>query len=54
MAPGASTGASNLGQAVVANAATQILLRQAPQSIDALAEAFSLSAGERLSDLPDL
>jgi type IV secretory pathway VirB4 component len=38
---------SNLGQAVVANAATQILLRQAPQSIDALAEAFSLSAGER-------
>ncbi len=38
---------SPLGQAVVANAATQILLRQAPQSIDALAEAFALSAGER-------
>jgi type IV secretory pathway VirB4 component len=38
---------SPLGQAVVANAATQILLRQAPQSIDALAEAFGLSAGER-------
>jgi type IV secretory pathway VirB4 component len=38
---------STLGQAVVANAATQILLRQAPQSIDTLAEAFSLSAGER-------
>jgi type IV secretory pathway VirB4 component len=36
-----------LGQAVVANAATQILLRQAPQSIDALADAFALSAGER-------
>ena len=38
---------SPLGQAVVANAATQILLRQAPQAIDALAEAFGLSAGER-------
>ena len=39
--------ANPLGQAVVANAATQILLRQAPQTIDALAEAFGLSAGER-------
>jgi type IV secretory pathway VirB4 component len=38
---------SALGQAVVANAATQILLRQAPQSIDVLAESFGLSAGER-------
>jgi len=38
---------SPLGQAVVANAATQILLRQAPQAIDTLAEAFGLSAGER-------
>jgi type IV secretory pathway VirB4 component len=38
---------SSLGQAVVANAATQILLRQAPQGIDALADAFGLSAGER-------
>jgi type IV secretory pathway VirB4 component len=38
---------SPLGHAVVANAATQILLRQAPQSIDTLAEAFGLSAGER-------
>ena len=38
---------SPLGQAVVANAATQILLRQAPQSIDTLAESFGLSAGER-------
>lgn len=38
---------SDLGQAVVANAATQILLRQAPQAIDAIAEAFRLSAGEQ-------
>ena len=38
---------SPLGQAVVANAATQILLRQAPQTIDTLTEAFGLSAGER-------
>lgn len=39
--------ATDLGQAVVANAATQILLRQAPQTIDALAESFRLSEGER-------
>jgi type IV secretory pathway VirB4 component len=38
---------SPLGQAVVANAATQILLRQAPQTIAALSEAFALSVGER-------
>ena len=38
---------SDLGQAVVANAATQILLRQAPQAIDAVGDAFALSAGER-------
>ena len=38
---------SPLGQAVIANAATQILLRQAPQSVDTLTEAFGLSAGER-------
>lgn len=38
---------SELGQAVVANAATQVLLRQAPQTMDALAEAFRLSEGER-------
>jgi type IV secretory pathway VirB4 component len=38
---------SPLGEAVVANAATQVLLQQAPQAIDALAEAFGLSAGER-------
>jgi type IV secretory pathway VirB4 component len=38
---------SELGQAVVANAATQVLLRQAPQTIEALAEAFRLSEGEK-------
>jgi type IV secretory pathway VirB4 component len=38
---------SPLGQAVVANAATQVLLRQAPQVVDALAESFGLSAGEQ-------
>jgi type IV secretory pathway VirB4 component len=38
---------SQLGAAVVANAATQVLLRQAPQAIDAVADAFHLSAGER-------
>ena len=38
---------SSLGMAVVANAATQILLRQAPQAIDVLTEAFGLSDGER-------
>jgi type IV secretory pathway VirB4 component len=39
--------ASDLGQAVVANAATQILLGQAPQTIDQVAQAFRLSDGER-------
>jgi type IV secretory pathway VirB4 component len=38
---------SELGQAVVANAATQILLRQAPQAISLVSGAFRLSAGER-------
>ena len=38
---------SDLGRAVVANAATQILMRQAPQAIDQVAEAFHLSDGER-------
>ncbi|WP_243639156.1 VirB4 family type IV secretion system protein [Streptacidiphilus pinicola] len=38
--------ATDLGKAVVANAATQILLRQAPQAIDAVTDAFGLSAGE--------
>jgi type IV secretory pathway VirB4 component len=37
---------SDLGQAVVANAATQILMRQAPQAIDAIADAFGLTVGE--------
>ena len=37
---------SDLGRIVVANAATQILLRQAPQAIDEVAAAFDLSAGE--------
>lgn len=39
--------ATDLGQAIVANAATQILLRQAPQAIDRLATAFRLSNGEQ-------
>jgi type IV secretory pathway VirB4 component len=38
---------TELGQAVVANAATQILLRQAPQAIEQIGEAFKLSEGER-------
>ena len=37
---------SELGIAVVANAATQVLMRQSTQSIDAVAEAFGLTAGE--------
>jgi hypothetical protein len=39
--------ATDLGQAIVANAATQILLRQAPQAIDAITDSFDLSDGER-------
>jgi len=38
--------ASDLGQVVVANAATQILMRQAPQAIDEVATTFALTAGE--------
>jgi TraG P-loop domain/Helicase HerA, central domain len=38
---------TDLGQAVVANAATQLLLRQAPQALDPVTEAFGLSEGER-------
>ncbi|WP_419994498.1 VirB4 family type IV secretion system protein [Streptomyces boninensis] len=38
---------SELGRAVVSNAATQILLRQAPQAVDTITEAFHLSRGER-------
>jgi type IV secretory pathway VirB4 component len=38
---------SELGQAVVNNAATQLLLRQAPQAIDEIGQRFRLTAGER-------
>ncbi|WP_235558541.1 ATP-binding protein [Sphaerimonospora mesophila] len=38
---------SDIGQAIIANSTTQILLRQAPQAIDQVAEAFRLSDGER-------
>lgn len=38
---------SDLGHAVVANSATQILLRQAPQAIADIARTFRLSDGER-------
>jgi hypothetical protein len=38
---------TDLGRAVVTNAATQILLRQAPQAIDAVVDTFGLSDGER-------
>jgi type IV secretory pathway VirB4 component len=38
---------STLGQAVIANSATQILMRQAPQAIDTIAEAFHLTDAER-------
>jgi type IV secretory pathway VirB4 component len=38
---------TDIGRAVVSNAATQILLRQAPQAADAVAEAFGLTDGER-------
>jgi len=38
---------SDLGKAVVSNAATQILLRQATQAIDEVTRVFDLSAGER-------
>ena len=39
--------ASELGRAVVANSATQVLLRQAPQAVEEIAAVFALSAGER-------
>ena len=38
---------SDLGKAIVSNAATQILLRQAPQAIDDVAHTFALSEGQR-------
>jgi len=37
---------SDLGQVIIANAATQILMRQAPQAIDAVADVFHLTTGE--------
>ncbi|WP_160050077.1 VirB4 family type IV secretion system protein [Nocardiopsis sp. FR4] len=37
---------TELGRVVIANAATQILLKQAPQNLDRVTEAFHLSAGE--------
>ncbi|GIM87071.1 VirB4 family type IV secretion system protein [Salinispora arenicola] len=39
--------ATEVGRAVVSNAATQVLLRQAPQAIDAVTAAFGLTDGER-------
>jgi type IV secretory pathway VirB4 component len=39
--------ATDLGRAVIANSATQILLRQAPQAIGKVAAEFRLSAGEQ-------
>ncbi|HZD15008.1 MAG TPA: hypothetical protein VE196_07750, partial [Pseudonocardiaceae bacterium] len=38
---------TELGQAVISNSATQILLRQAPQAIDQITHMFALSGGER-------
>ncbi|MGH8965236.1 MAG: hypothetical protein ACRDXB_07885, partial [Actinomycetes bacterium] len=38
---------SALGRAVITNAATQILMPQAPQAIDRIATEFGLSAGQR-------
>jgi type IV secretory pathway VirB4 component len=38
---------SDLGRAVISNAATQVLLRQSPQAIGAVVEAFKLSDGEQ-------
>ena len=38
---------TDLGRAVIANSATQILLRQAPQAISKVAAEFRLSSGER-------
>ncbi|MET9087512.1 conjugal transfer protein TraC [Streptomyces sp. NPDC004237] len=39
--------ASPLGRAIVSNAATQVLLRQAPQAIDTISATFHLCHGER-------
>ncbi|WP_435111731.1 VirB4 family type IV secretion system protein [Nocardiopsis synnemataformans] len=37
---------TELGRVVIGNAATQVLLKQAPQNLDQVAEAFHLSSGE--------
>ena len=37
---------TELGVAVVSNAATQVLMRQSPQAIDSVSDAFALTAGE--------
>ena len=39
--------ATELGHSIVSNAASQILLRQAPQAIDQVADAFRLTDGEQ-------
>jgi len=38
---------NDLGRAIVANAATTVLLRQSPQAIDQIAATFNLSEGQR-------
>ncbi|MEU9018665.1 ATP-binding protein [Actinomadura sp. NPDC048394] len=38
---------TDLGRSVIANSATQILLRQAPQAIDHITDAFDLTDGEK-------
>ncbi|MGH3742541.1 MAG: VirB4 family type IV secretion system protein, partial [Micromonosporaceae bacterium] len=38
---------SDIGRAVCSNAATQILLRQAPQNLNAVTDAFGLTEGEK-------
>ncbi|MET9259623.1 DUF87 domain-containing protein [Amycolatopsis sp. NPDC004079] len=38
---------TELGKAIIANAATQVLLRQAPQAIDEIVATFNLSEGEK-------
>nr|WP_221378381.1 DUF87 domain-containing protein [Actinoplanes polyasparticus] len=38
---------TDVGRAVVSNASTQVLLRQAPQAIDVVTEAFGLTDGEQ-------
>ncbi|MGC4851848.1 VirB4 family type IV secretion system protein [Micromonospora sp. DT4] len=44
---------TDLGKAVVNNAATQVLLRQSPQAIDIVGDAFGLTSGERRLLLED-